>query len=165
MGDQAMILEALAELPHFADRYADWAVSVYDLAVYDPRRPFMTGGCLLFARALRVWSRARVSIGWYTIVPPPDGLGLGLGHAFAIAQINNAPALTWVDAEGIYSSPPVESVVGELKSIKSKVLSQNDAGNSGFVADLAARMDAEIGNGAELFATLPLLPLDAFELF
>lgn len=151
------------DLPAFADRHApDLVTCLPNWPVDDQTAAWHTGGCGLFALALRKWSRARLALIANT---HPGG-----GHH--IACISNAAGLQ-IDASGLHD---VNNRVWLLDRERVPVQPACalhflrewhafDAATQNFVGKLADRMDSEIGDGEKLFAHMPVLALDGSLLF
>ena len=168
------LASALAALPAFAARHArDLVMMLPDWPpVHDPSQSYLTGGCTLFALALRAWSRGRLALlsvyghnGSHVhsvgVLPLPGGGLVGV-DATGVHDLRAGWYMDPTSFEGV-SAPLRYGRCGYRRAVHEEGRASDAALH--FVAHLADAMDREIGDGAQLFAGLPPQPVDATKLF
>jgi hypothetical protein len=156
-------------LPEFARRHGptlhDW---LPNWRVVDREQAFNSGACLIFALALRRWSRARMSV---------LCIEINADNQHFLAVLAAVGELVFVDADGANLSneyrvrlklsgeyASVEKAISPIAGVRRHKQYKSWPLIEAYIDHLANAMDEEIGSGDALFAHFPVLPLDGFTL-
>lgn len=167
------------DLPDFAARHAtDLAAMLPDWpTVHDPEQPYITGACTLFALALRGWSRGRLALVSVYGQSFNNGSTATL-HVHTVGILPLPGGLVGVDATGLnelrtgwytdhnnFNTLSALTGFGRCGYLRALyVAGRSPEQELRLIAHLSDAMDAEIGDGAELFAELPPQPVDGTKL-